>query len=85
MVYLNKSILFPTLQEILVVFSPSDVEYCDEASMFEAPPNYIPRATPKPKPSHSEPDYSRALRWNYLRHANFKLNQLTKIDDSLVR
>lgn len=79
---LKNQYFFPP-QEILVVYPSTDVEHSDEASMFEAPPNYVPM--PTPKPSSSAPDYSRALKWKNLRHANFKLNQLTVIDDSLVR
>lgn len=51
--------------------------------MFEAPPNYTP--PPMPRPSAAAPDYTKALQWSNLRHANFKLNQLNKIDESLVR
>ena len=69
---------------MLVVYPPSDVEYYDEPSMFEAPANYMPKVSAT-RPTPYLPDYSRALKWERLRHANFKLNQMKKIDDSLVR
>ena len=76
-------LLFPP-QQMLVVYPPSDVEYYDEPSMFEAPANYMPKVSAT-RPTPYLPDYSQALKWERLRHANFKLNQMKKIDDSLVR
>ncbi len=32
----------------------------------------------------ASPDFNRALQWNSLKHANFRLNNLKKIDSSLV-
>ena len=65
------------------MYPPTDIEYFNDTSMFEAPPNYVP-ATKPAVPSPSVPDYSKALKWEHLKHANFKLNQLKKIDTSLV-
>ena len=59
-------------QDILVVYPVSDVEHTVSGSSVSLR-------------SLVQVDFSSALKWVHLKQANFKLNGLKRIDESMVR
>ena len=60
------------LQDILVVYPANDVEHTTTASTISLR-------------SLVQIDFSAALKWEKLKQANFKLNGLKRIDESMVK